>query len=609
VKSSSAAKEVYPLRLRLLIAGVLLVAAPLVAGAVVRILLAPPGWRVTFGVGLFAVLALAADLKPVPLDDVGESAVSTAFVFVVACQFLFGWQYAVLVGALSVLVPQLIERKALLRSFFNSGTHALSAAASVLPGLLLNVGATTDFVRLTLAAFLGGGAFIVVNLLLVSSAVAFHAGMPLRATLRVDVPRTAPAFAVMACLAALAIALWRFEPPLMVLLAGPLFTLTLYQRSSRASRLALRDAHTDSLTGLGNHRAYEFLLEEEIAQALETGAEVSLCLIDVDDFKDVNDTFGHPIGDAILVELGRFFRNVEGEGFRLGGDEFALVLRCGETGAFRCIEQLQERIARATFAHHQAVTISAGVGSCPQHARGARELSRVADAALYWAKAHGKNRSCLYSPSIVRIYSPVELARRAEQQARLRAAENLVRVVDAKDTYTGVHSESVARLVQRLAGELGLGDELTEQLRLAGLLHDLGKIAISDRILQKPGRLDAEEIALLRTHPDLGASLLDGLELSPVDTWIRHHHEYWDGSGYPLGLVGAAIPFGSRIILVADAYHAIVSERSYRAASSPTAALAELRRMAGVQFDPDVVAALEACIADEDGEQLVAVGA
>jgi HD-GYP domain-containing protein (c-di-GMP phosphodiesterase class II) len=162
------------------------------------------------------------------------------------------------------------------------------------------------------------------------------------------------------------------------------------------------------------------------------------------------------------------------------------------------------------------VTISVGVGSCPQHGRDAGELSRVADAALYWAKAQGKNRSWLYSPSIVRIYSPAELARRAEQQARLRAAENLVRVVDAKDTYTGAHSESVARLVERIATRLGLNDEMIEQLRLAGLLHDLGEISISDRVPQKPGRLNREETALVRTHPQLGASLLDGLELSPA---------------------------------------------------------------------------------------------
>ncbi|MGZ4383493.1 MAG: diguanylate cyclase, partial [Gaiellaceae bacterium] len=514
-----------------------------------RVSLHPPGWRSALAIGLFAALALLADLKPVPLDDTGERAVSVAFAFVLASQFLFGWQYAVLMGATSVLVPQLLERKPLNRALFNSGTHALSAFASALPMALLQVSSTTGFTRLTFATFLGGGAFISVNLMLVCSAVAFHSGIPVHLTLRDAARSTGAAFAVMACLAALAMALWRFEPALIVLLAGPIFALTLYQRSSLASRLATRDAHTDSLTGLGNHRAYELRLEAEIEQALATHEDLSLCFIDVDDFKEVNDTYGHPIGDAILVELARILRGVEGSAFRLGGDEFALVLDCEEIGAYRRVERLQDRIAKTTFSHRKSITISAGIGSCPQHARDVRSLSRVADAALYWAKAHGKNRSCLYSPSIVRIYSPTEVARRAEQQARLRAAENLVRVVDAKDTYTGAHSESVSRLVEKIALRLELGEELVEQLRLAGLLHDLGKIAISDQILQKPGRLAPGELSLLRTHPDLGASLLDGLELSPVDTWIRHHHESWDGSGYPLGLAGTAIPFGSRIIL------------------------------------------------------------
>jgi HD-GYP domain-containing protein (c-di-GMP phosphodiesterase class II) len=130
------------------------------------------------------------------------------------------------------------------------------------------------------------------------------------------------------------------------------------------------------------------------------------------------------------------------------------------------------------------------------------------------------------------------------------------------------------------------------QLKLAGLLHDLGKIAISDRVLQKPGALTPEEIQLVRTHPELGYSLLDGLELQPVDTWIRHHHEHWDGSGYPDGLAADDIPFGSRVILVADAYDAITSHRCYRGAATPDDALTELRAKAGRQFDPEIVEAL-----------------
>ena len=146
---------------------------------------------------------------------------------------------------------------------------------------------------------------------------------------------------------------------------------------------------------------------------------------------------------------------------------------------------------------------------------------------------------------------------------------------------------------------MGLDLETVEQVRLAGLLHDLGKIAIPDRILQKPGKLDPDELRVMREHPELGCRLLEGLGVSPVDRWIRHHHEWWDGSGYPLGLAGDEIPLGSRIILVADAFDAMTSDRVYRAAGTAEAAIAELRRRSWTQFDARVVAALEEYLASE----------
>jgi HD-GYP domain-containing protein (c-di-GMP phosphodiesterase class II) len=154
----------------------------------------------------------------------------------------------------------------------------------------------------------------------------------------------------------------------------------------------------------------------------------------------------------------------------------------------------------------------------------------------------------------------------------------------------------VAGLVEAMARELDLDDETTEQLKLAGLLHDLGKIAIPDTLLKKPGCLEPDERRLVRAHVQFGHSLLEGLGIEPVDSWVLHHHEHWDGSGYPDGLAGEDIPFGSRVILVADAYDAMTSNRTYRTASTATQALAEIRRRAGAQFDPGVVSALERCV-------------
>jgi diguanylate cyclase (GGDEF)-like protein/putative nucleotidyltransferase with HDIG domain len=601
----------YPPRLYWYIAAVLGVALPVAAGAVVGVAVDPPDLSTSVGVILFFGLALLADMKPVPLDVENERVVSLAFVFVVSSQILFGWEYAVLSAILGVLISQMVERRPFTRSLFNAAVYGLAAFSSALPVFL--VGETGGLGTITFFAFSGGGAYVIVNVVLVCGALAILAGQPFRVLLRDNLGHSGPAFVIMAFLAALAISLWTTDPRLLVLLAGPLFTLTLYQRSALSTRVATRDALTDSLTGLGNHRSYQSRLREALERAEESGGEVSLCLVDVDEFKSCNDRFGHPVGDQILVELSRLF--VDGRddvaAFRFGGDEFALLLEENEDDAYRFVEGLHERIAETDFPHHQPVTITVGIASFPGYAATADELQQVADGALYWAKRHGKNRSCVYSPAVVRIYSPNELAEIAERQARLRAAENLIRIVDSKDTYTGEHSQAVARLVQAIARELGLDEETAAQLELAGLLHDLGKIAIPDTILKKPGCLEPDERRLVRAHVQFGHSLLEGLGIEPVDAWVLHHHEHWDGSGYPDGLAGEDIPFGSRVILVADAYDAMTSNRSYRSASSAAQALAEIRRRAGAQFDPDVVSALERCVVrgleDEGGAHLHAV--
>jgi diguanylate cyclase (GGDEF)-like protein/putative nucleotidyltransferase with HDIG domain len=570
-------------------------------GAALTAAAAPPARDALGGVLVFALAALAAEFKPVPLDE-GAGKVSLAFVFLLAAQILFGWQYAVIAALLATAIVEFSERGLSLRGAFNSSAYALAAFASALPAFLLgwNGGAIApaDAAKLTVLAFAGGAAYVVTNVALVAVAVALATGTTPRGYVR----DSGPAFLIMTFISALAVSLWKVDPPLELLLAGPVFALALYLRSSYRTVLAVRDAETDALTSLGNHRSFQIDLRRALAEAAAEEGLMSLALIDLDAFKDINDRFGHPVGDAVLRLVARVLREQCGEGcaYRIGGEEFAALLPGHTTWAADAVfDRVHERLAATEFPHGEPVTVSVGLAVYPEHGHDRETLNDVADAALYWAKNHGKNRTCIYSPTVVRSYTPAELAEAAERHARLRAAEGLIRVVDAKDTYAGAHSQAVARLAESIARTMGLDVEVVEQVRLAGLLHDLGKIAIPDRILQKPGRLDPDELRVMREHPVLGARLLEGLGVSPVDRWILHHHERWDGSGYPLGLAGEEIPLGSRIILVADAFDAMTSDRCYRAAGTASAAIAELRKRCWTQFDARVVAALERYQAEE----------
>jgi diguanylate cyclase (GGDEF)-like protein/putative nucleotidyltransferase with HDIG domain len=583
-----------PRRLFLFIGATAVAAAPLLVFSMVTVALHPPKPHVILPVVIFAVLSFVADARPVPMDADRNDKVSIANVFIVTTAVLFGFEYAAITAALSIAFAQLINGESRRDRFvFNTSMYTLAAAAAGLPHELSSR-VPESGIRLTAYVLLGGSAQLLVNVALIASVIALSEGIPLRKVLLPGLRNGGAAFAIMTFLSALAANLWRLDPLLLILLTGPLFTVTLYQRSAHVSRVAVRDAQTDNLTGLGNHRAYQTALRERIGAALRTGTAFAVCLVDVDNFKELNDTFGHPAGDDVLVGIARLLDAPAGAAaFRFGGDEFAVIVERDDVEAYQMLEKVQRQIAGTDLCPGRPVTISIGIAACPTHGHDAEELQRVADGALYWSKAHGKNRSCLYSPSVVRIYSREEIQRETERSALLQAAKNVVRFVDAKDSSTANHSLIVSTLAESIALELGLPPEVVEQLRLAGLLHDLGKIGVPDAILRAPRALTPDEYEIVKKHPEIGHSLLEGLDLDPIDQWVLHHHEHWDGGGYPGGLRGEAIPFGSRIVLVADAFEAMTADRPYRRAQSQGYALAELWEHAGTQFDPEVVAALD----------------
>jgi diguanylate cyclase (GGDEF)-like protein len=353
---------------------------------------------------------------------------------------------------------------------------------------------------------------------------------------------------------------------------------------------------TDALTGLRNHRAFHERVRDVVSRAQVNGSDLGLIMMDVDAFKAMNDSLGHLAGDRILRKLARTLSAAATQDnlYRYGGDEFALLLPgAGHRQAVLVAEQIRRTVEKRTNGHDEWVTISLGVACYPGTASTAEELVYGSDAAMYWAKSAGKNRVGDWS-KLVRHRAEGVLPWYAADRA-ITAPDTvgaLVAALAAKDPATSAHTERCSWYAARLAEELGLGERDTSIVRLASLLHDIGKLAVPDEVLFKPGPLDEQEWAQMRQHPVTALHILGQIRsIADATPAILHHHEHFDGSGYPDGLAGDKIPIASRILLVTDAFDAMTTDRPYRQAMPVEAAVEELKRNVGTQFDPVVVAA------------------
>src|SRR5438034_284920 len=285
-----------PPRLRWYVLATIAIGVPVVAAAVAASVQAHPSPRALVGVATFFCLTMLAEWRPVPIDIEGKRLVSLAFVFIVASQILFGWEWSILIGCLGILLAMALEHAEPIKALFNAATYAIASALAALP-MLLSPSGHDGYGVVAVIVVIGGAIFVFVNVLLVCGAIGLATGGSIREVFRDHLHHSGPIFAIAVFVAAQAVILWRLSAPLVLLLSAPLFALTLYQRSSVRGLAAEEAASTDSLTGLKNRRAFE----EDAARMLD-GAEaagVSLCLIDIDRFKQVNDRFGHLMGDAI----------------------------------------------------------------------------------------------------------------------------------------------------------------------------------------------------------------------------------------------------------------------------------------------------------------------
>ena len=373
-----------------------------------------------------------------------------------------------------------------------------------------------------------------------------------------------------------------------------------------------RRTSIDPLTGVYTRMPFERRLEEECSRASRHDQPFCLAMIDIDRFKSINDHLGHAGGDralALAAECMTANKRTSDVLGRFGGDEFILLLPQTElANGYMVLERMRKHISGTMVAEGVTLTISCGVidnQSCPS--ADANELIRKADLALYRAKQAGRNRveswaSLAKDPTalieddsqeIIELREKLSEISSEAKEAFIQSIGGLVRALDARDPYTKRHSENTMRYAVSIAKTMNLSDEEVAVIRRAAVIHDLGKIGVRDSILLSPNKLTPSEIKIMQQHPVIAGRILDqmrflGREL-PI---VRHHHERWDGAGYPDQLAGESIPLGARILAVADSFDAITSTRVYRDAKTVPEALHILAENAGTQFDSTVVDAM-----------------
>jgi len=353
-------------------------------------------------------------------------------------------------------------------------------------------------------------------------------------------------------------------------------------------------ARIDEMTGPPNRDYLDEMLGSEIGRHSRYGGVFSLIILDLDSFKAFNDNYGHGAGDDLLKRIGSLIESSTRSAdrtFRCGSDEFAVLLPNTHVDAANQVaERIRKQITSEMMPDGIQTTASFGLASWPIDGLVTSEIITATDAALNHAKQSGGNRTHWVSEVLQPLDNATVSSKDSEGDEASKAIYALAAIVDARKDYYSNHWRKVKVYATAIAKALNLERQSIDRLETCALLHDIGKIAISDKIINKQGKLTTDEWAIIKTHPQIGASIAGrARQFSPCIAGILYHHERYDGNGYPKGLRGENIPLDARVLSVADAFSAMTSDRSYSSALPIQMALEEIKQGSSSQFDPNLV--------------------
>ena len=399
----------------------------------------------------------------------------------------------------------------------------------------------------------------------------------------------------------------------------------IFYKNRQLADLVDRNTDTDSLTGLSNHKKLQEDLAREITRTINSASTLAFCIIDIANIAEINNELGHAKGDEVIKEVAsKIKKNVRNTDIlgRYGGDEIAIIMPdTSENEAKYVCEFLLYNLACTMFDDLGQLKFSCGISMCPNSTNKQEKLTILAEQALFIAKSK-RNKSGqseivstldynFWDDEALKCFAQVLTKKHAaigvdieeelinqfhdenivSNEHLLDVVSSLANTIDAKDTYTKGHSAAVSRYSEALARAINLPANEVERIKLGALLHDIGKIGIPEHVLRKPTMLSDDEWAIMKQHPAIGADkvLEPNKSLHDLIPMVKFHHEHVDGTGYPFGLKGDEIPLSARIVAIADAYHALISDRPYRKGLSVNKACEILKMGAGTQWDKELI--------------------